>query len=330
MKRTTVILISVFAAVVIALGAIIAWTNHSMQTDVRFSDDSCHAACYPINSGMVTVADGVRMAFDTASPVSTITEADIEKLRSQGYEVKEISTLFFGHNPDDELTFSSVRYEVSLPAPAIDLSMDDSVCSAFAAVIHPEIRLEHLSFIPSTDGVSHLGIDILGKFAIEYSWITGMVTLRDSVPDDYQMFASMKSELSPSSILNPGRRRFIDLEVDNRSNSYLINTSVSRIKLNIPVDDGTLASAHINDPYLLNGHYVNADRELDQIVKIGNRAKYQDIHRSGAKDNSECYFCNPLNMFVSDVVMDLRDNKFYIRKGAKMVSHSPRFGLAAE
>ncbi len=330
MKRKGIIISLIFAGVIALLLAFVYLQNKSFQQDICFSDDSIHEAYYPVNSGMVTVADGVRMLFDTASSVSTITEKDIERLRELGYNVEEKSTLYLGYDPNENLKFRTKRYRVSLPAYSIRLSDGNDFCSLFGPANTNGVFIENLDFILSDDGMSHMGIDIIEKFVVEYSWTTGMVVLRDNVPNHFRAFAEIKTSNTPLDILGAGSKRYINLIVDNRSNDFLLNTAVSRIKLNIPEDDGPKSRRSLRDPYLLNGKYVDAVREFDQLVKIGDRAKYQDIHRSGARDNSEAYFCNPLNMFVNDVVMDFPNNRFLISRGAKMVSHSPGFGLAAE
>lgn len=330
MKRKIIIISLIFAGVIALFLTIVYVQNNSFQEDLHFSENSNHEAYYPVNAGMVTVADGVRMMFDTAASVSSITKEDLERLSELGYKVEEAPTLYVGFGPNEYMKFRTKRYRISLPAYSLRVSEGTDFCTLFGPTNPNEAYIENLDFILSDDGVSHMGIDIIEKFAVEYSWTTGMVVLRDHVPNHFRAFAQIKTDNTPYAILGAGTRRYINLIVDNRPNDFLLNTAISRIKLNIPEDDGPKSRRSFRDPYLLNGKYVDAVREYDQLVKIGDRAKYQDIHRSGARDNSEAYFCNPLNMFVNDVVMDFPNNRLLIRRGAKMVSHSPGFGLASE
>ncbi|MDE6484622.1 MAG: hypothetical protein K2L14_04440 [Duncaniella sp.] len=331
MKKKIVISLIVLVVAVLALGTLISVQSSEFQDGVKFSDDmKVHSAYYPVNGGMITVSPDVRMGFDSASPVSTITRSDLEKLKAAGMDVDSVSTIYIGFDSERQIAFRNRIYQLSIPAPAFEVDPTRSNCTAFSVDYTTPARIENVRFLLSDDGLSRLGMDFIERFAVEYSWATGMIILHDSVPEGFQKFCDIQSEISPVDVvLSPAPQYFLGMEVDGRSNDFLIDTSLSRITINVPVDDGVRARVSYPDPYRFRGDYVDASREPDQLVLIGGRAKYQDIHRSPAVDKGEGYFCNPLNMFVNDVVLDFPGKVFYIRRGSRML-HNPGFGLPAE
>lgn len=316
---------------VVVLGVLIFVQNSKFQDGVKFCENPTErSAFYPVNGGMITVAPDVRMQFDSASPVSTITASDLAKLKAAGMDVDSVSTIYVGFDPNRNLTMATRIYQLSIPAPTFEVDPTRSNCTAFSVDYTCPDRIEHVKFLPSADNISHLGMDFIEHFAVEYSWATGMIILHDSVPSGFQKFSTIEKEIAPIDVIfSPAPQYFLNMEVDGRPNDFLIDTSLSRITINVPVNDGVRARVSYHDPYRFRGSYVKADREPDQLVLIGGRAKYQDIHRSPAVDNGEEYFCNPLNMFVNDVVLDFPHGDFFIRRGSRML-HNPGFGTASE
>lgn len=313
----------------VTLGVLIALQCRSFQSHARFSEGTT-SAYYPINGGMIMVAPDIRMNFDSASPVSGISREDLEKFKAMGVKVDSISTIFLGFSSAHHLRLVNKIYRISLPAPAFDVDPTRSQCTAFSPDYNSGGHIIDVDFVPSVDNNSRLGMDFIKRFVVEYSWATGMIVLHDTVPSGFQKFCDFKEEVSlADKLLSPGGQYFLEMEVDGRPNEFLVDTSISRITINVPENDGVRARYSISDPYLIRNKYVSAMREPDQLVMIGSSAKYQDIHRSDAVDRGERYFCNPLNMFVNDIVLDFNDKKLYIRRGSQML-HPPGFGLPVE
>ena len=331
MKKKIIISFIILLLAVVAFGMLIAFQNNSFQDGVRFSDDTTqHQACYPINGGMIMVTPDVRMFFDSTSPVSTINGRDIAKLEASGVKIDSVSTIFVGLNPDRKLTVARQIYIVALPAPYFDVDPTRSRCTAFFPEYDSCGSIENVKFIRDDSRLSRLGMDFIERFAVEYSWGKSMIILLDSVPDEFQKFADMHREFSPIDVVfSPGPQYFLDLEVDGRRNDFFIDTTLPRITINVPEDDGVKDAGGVPDPYRFRGRYVNAVREPDHLVLIGARAKYQDIHRSSAVNKGERYFCNPLNMVVNDVVLDFPSGNLLIRRGSR-IGHNPGFGLPSE
>ncbi len=329
MKKKIVISLVVLIVALVTLGVLISLQCRSFQSNARFSEGTT-SAYYPINGGMITVAPDIRLCFDSASPVTAISKADLEKFKALGVKVDSISTIFLGFSSAHRLRIVNRIYRISLPAPAFDVDPTRSPCTAFSPDYSSEGRIIDVDFVPSIDNTSRLGMDFIKKFVVEYSWATGMIVLHDAVPQGFQKFSDFKEEISiADKILSPGGQYFLEMEVDGRPNEFLVDTSISRITINVPEDDGVRARVSMSDPFLIRNKYVSAMREPDQLVMIGSSAKYQDIHRSNAVDRGERYFCNPLNMFVNDIVLDFSDKKLYLRRGSQML-HPPGFGLPVE
>ncbi|MDE5785425.1 MAG: hypothetical protein K2H98_02740, partial [Duncaniella sp.] len=205
MKKKIIILFIVLIVAVLALGVLISTQTNSFQDGVRFSDDTpSRDAYYPVNGGMVMVSPDVRMFFDTSSPVSMLSRQDLEKLKADGMDVDSISTLYVGFDADRNLTVATRIYQVSLPAPGFEVDPTRSRCTAFSADYASPGRIENVRFLLSPDNLSRLGMDFIEHFAVEYSWVTGMIILHDVVPEGFQMFSKINKELSVTDgVLSP-------------------------------------------------------------------------------------------------------------------------------
>ena len=88
MKRIIIILCSILAIVVLTYGLL---TALSSQNDLRVELTQGEIGVLPLvdQKVMVEIVPGLRFKFDTGSDISTITEADLERLREMGMSVEK-------------------------------------------------------------------------------------------------------------------------------------------------------------------------------------------------------------------------------------------------
>ena len=150
----------------------------------------------------------------------------------------------------------------------------------------------------------HFGIDIIQRFAVEYLYNNRLIRLHSKRPDGYQDFSDFKASIWPSQSLWPGKRYYIDIEVDNITDSYFIDTGLRQAAVKLPASRAEQSRRRLDEDIIVSQLGVYPAKTNNVWVELGNRAGSQKAFYSD--NDEEPYTVNPINVFTQDLLIDRR------------------------
>lgn len=278
------------------------------QSDLAPVADSSVVASLPVVSSnplTVEVMDGLRFKLDTGSDVSCITASDLDRLRKMGVKIVKRTMPVFGRTSDGSFHGSLDRYVIDLPLTFIT-STPDSSGTGVIKVPDPEhdsvLHDAEFVLVEGKDAVSAFGIDIIQRFAVEYLYNNRLIRLHSKRPDGYQDFSDFKASIWPSHSLWPGKRYYIDIEVDNITDSYFIDTGLRQAAVKLPASRAEQSRRRLDEDIIVSQLGVYPAKTNNVWVELGNRAGSQKAFYSD--NDEEPYTVNPINVFTQDLLID--------------------------
>lgn len=156
--------------------------------------------------------------------------------------------------------------------------------------------------VEGKDAVSAFGIDIIQRFAVEYLYNNRLIRLHSKRPDGYQDFSDFKASIWPSHSLWPGKRYYIDIEVDNITDSYFIDTGLRQAAVKLPASRAEQSRRRLDEDIIVSQLGVYPAKTNNVWVELGNRAGSQKAFYSD--NDEEPYTVNPINVFTQDLLID--------------------------
>lgn len=304
-RKLLLILLGVVIALAAVYSSLFAFSTQGSITPSR--PDSIIASLPVVSSQpfMVEIDSGVRFKFDTGCDYSCITTADLETLRSRGTNIRERMMPTVGRSSNGRITLAWKRYVIDLPLHYYegenqrDLSRDNVLRNVeFVLVDGPEMT-------------SSIGIDLLRHFAIEYLYEKQLMRFHTSRPEGYQDFAVLRASYDPTKMPWPGRRYYMDLQVDHITDRYFLDTGLRKAALKLPSSRGDKTRRRTYHDSLVSGLGVFPARTDDAWVQCGNRAGSQRAFY--CENNEEAYSVNPLNFFTQDILLDFTSSSIALR-----------------
>ncbi len=323
MKRKIIVTILCLLGVVTAL--VFALHSLDTQSDIAPAHETDIIASLPVVATsplQVEVADGIIFKLDTGSDISCISPEDLEKLRSHGVKITEKNLPVIGRNAVGDMAISSTRYVIDLPLEFVTTT-PYSTGSGYTNRRIPgqdniltgaEFVLVDDKEVPST-----IGIDILQNFMVEYLYADQLIRLHASRPDGYQDFASFHPSFWPSHFIWPGKRFYLDLEVDNVTDAYFIDTGLRNIAVKLPMSRAGLSRRRLSDDSLISPLGTFPAKSDNVWVEVGNRAGSQKAFYSD--NGEEPYALNPLNVFTQDLLIDFPAMRMALRPYVTLPRH---------
>ncbi len=313
MKRIIIILCSILAIVVLTYGLL---TALSSQNDLRVEFTQGEIGVLPLvdQKIMVEIVPGLRFKFDTGSDISTITEADLERLREMGMSVEKKFYPVMGRDGDGKTRICFDRYTVSIPLYDYHF-VADSVSGAVRAVAHKATRnvVEGVDFAPSQTGYSVLGIDFIQKFKVAYDYMNGVLRLYNDIPDGYEPFNRLYYSRSLADALWLGRRYYMDMRVNGEMMNFFCDTGIRVAMVKMSPESLPKSSAGFPvDTIVTMVESYPALKNDSEWMEIGSRGGNVIVYYY---DNDEERFAfNPLNLFEQDCMIDFAGGEVYLRR----------------
>ncbi|MCM1028664.1 MAG: hypothetical protein NC342_07400 [Pseudoflavonifractor sp.] len=272
-------------------------------------DTGAPVASVPIISAQpvtVHVAGDIAMKLDTGSDVSCITVDDLERLRSMGAQIHERYLPIMGRGTDGHFKIAAKRLVIDLPLEYYE--RPDTIDADMTPKRRPELdnclRGAEFVLIDGPGEVSGIGIDILRHFTLEYIFDADLLRIHTVNPEGYEPFSSIHFSRWPSHIPWPGRRYYIDLDVDHITDSYFIDTGLRRAALKLPYSRAQMSRRRQHEDSLVSYLGVFHAKTDNAWVECGNRAGSQMAYY--CDNEEESYSVNPFNFFTQDVLIDFR------------------------
>lgn len=296
--------IAVVAAIIVAVYVIALFTLDT-QRSLKPATETDIVASLPIAAWRplrVKVAGDMVFKFDTGSDLSCITPEDLERLKAMGINVRETFRPIVGRGSSDLNKASFKRYVIDLPLDYYEPT--DSAGKRNVRNPNNDNTLLNAEFIlVEKEGErSCLGIDILGRFAVEYLYNSGLIRLHSSRPDGYEDFARLHYSKTPGQGIIPGRRYYLDLDVDHIRDSYFLDTGLRRASIKLP-SGRAVVSRRKQEHDSLESYLGVFEAKTDNAwIECGNRA---GSHLAFYSDNNDEEFSfNPFNFFTQDMLID--------------------------
>ncbi|MCM1348104.1 MAG: retroviral-like aspartic protease family protein [Firmicutes bacterium] len=300
------------ALLVLVLGciAVSRGTQHGFSVE-QLSDET---PLMPL-SGIpycLEVMPGLKLKFDTGADISTLTDADAEKLRQAGYEVKEKFGPIGGRDGYGRTEITARRYTVTLPVGGYVINADSTGKSSLVYSGSPAALLHNVDFQKVESGISTLGLDFLRKFKIECIYNLQAAMLGSTMPQGYQKVIDITRNLHFWDYLWSPIRSYITVNVNQNPNIYLIDTGLQRAAVKKPYSQRNRAKGNLHHDSvksLVNKYDAWVDEEA--WIDFGVRSGTKPVHYY---DNPEDdYQINPLNVFQQDILLDLENAGIYFR-----------------
>lgn len=313
MKRTIIIIACIMAVV-----AMVYWLLCvlSSQDDIRASRSDGQIGVLPFvdQKIMVEPVPGLRFKFDTGSDISTITEADLERLREMGMSVEKKSYPVVGRDGDGKTRMCMQRYTVSLPLYDYQF-VTDTVSGAVSAVASRNSRnvLEGVDFAPSQTGYSVLGVDFIEKFKVAYDFRNGAVRLYMNLPGGYEAFNKLYYSRSVTDGLWLGKRYYMDMRVDGEMRGFFCDTGIREAM--VKMSPSTLSKSVeglLNDTVVTMVANFPALKNDSEWIEIGSRGGMVSVYYYD--NNEEPFAFNPFNLFRQDCLIDFENGMVYLRR----------------
>lgn len=323
MKRRITVLFICLLGVVTAL--VFALHSLDTQSHIAPAHNEDIIASFPVVSTSplrVEVSDGLIFKLDTGSDISSISPDDLEKLRSLGVSITEKPLPVIGRNTVGDLMISSKRYLIDLPLSFVTIYTDSTGSNLIREHIpQSDNLLVGAEFVLTEDNgsPSAIGIDILQKFYVEYLYDNQIIRLHTKRPDGYQDFSNFHASIWPSHFIWPGKRYYLDMEVDNVTDAYFIDTGLRNVSVKLPMSRSGMSRRRLSDDSLVS-HLGSFPAKSDNVwVEVGNRAGSQKALYSDNEE--EPYSLNPMNVFTQDLLIDFPRKTMALRPYVLLPRH---------
>lgn len=322
MKRIITITIYCLLGLGLILGGIVFALN--TQKEMRPERDEVVVGSFPIYGYgpiRIQIAEELIFKLDTGSDVSSITQSDLEILRSMGARISEKNRVVMGRNSTGKFFVEPKRYVIDLPLQFYE-ALPDSTGKEFKKVHIPEkdnVLVGAEFVVVDDDAISSLGVDILENFALEYLYNAQLIRLHTRRPEGYQDFANFRKSFWPSHTLFPGERYYVDLDVDNVTDSYFIDTGLRRIAIKLPASRAAKSRRRLADDVLVSYRGTFPAKTDNVWVEVGNRAGSQKAYYSDTRE--EAYSINPFNVFTQDLLIDFPSMSLALRPYVTLPRH---------
>lgn len=320
MKKILLILFAIIIVAATSSAVLIHHNGVTRQSEVKFDaiggSNSFPAGCFPLDSTMTVVelSRGLRFRICSASSLSAIDCATIERLKKLGCRVDSNSTVLAGRTADNGTELYHKSYTVDIPLTAYT-TIDSTKELAPIEVRHGEKRfIRNVQFVEALPGESNsFGTDFLDHYVLEFLRDYNALVFNEYAPAGYEMSGSFFLRKGLREYICAGSRYYLDMKVDHVPFTFLINTGLDEVTLKIP-------SEHLlyrNDDTSSHKIYSDADGELDATVdrnawcEFGNRAGGRRVYYYN--DRKERFEINPQTFFNQDIVLDFRNNCLYLR-----------------
>ncbi len=317
MKR--IIIPTIFVCII----AVIGWLNHnnaSSQSDAYLEKKVKTLGEFPVINSLLTPAYDLTFSIDTGCDLSMITPASIQKLKDNGMSVDSTFCPVFFRDRKGEIGFTTKRYIVSFPIQRWDISMTKE--GKFFYTRPEDKKLENVmhnvNFIPATDDVDVLGLDIMRKCIVEYNFVKGTVALHLEMPKDYKELSPLYAERDFASILGCGNRYYMSINIAGRLNDFIVDSSLDLVHVKMPAEDSIYSHSALTERSVLtsNGMVIKSKINESEWAHVGDRAGLVSVNYYN--DGSEDYAVNPFSFSMQDVVIDFPN---------KLICYHPRFDI---
>ena len=322
MKRKYTVLITL-CLVIFAIAVVYRLVNMhhpTITTEPGISGEQ--VAIYNVSpDGIITVNDSLRFRFDTGTASSTITKDDIRRLRNMGIKVTSRKFPVVARSAfDEDIFLAKGSFLVDIPFYTMRHYNDHAHYGHYESTGKLAGYLKDMIFLPAeeTDTISTIGIDMLEHFTVEISEANKAVTLRLSVPDNYQYVMDLERSRSVFGSLSDAHRFYMPITVQNRKNSYRIDTGLQSAELKLVADDSVRANCPLRTVMLSTARGVAPAKYAESIwVKLGDRQGSYGAHYSD--EGIDDYAINPLNFFDQDIVIDFPGRRFYLHPRSNLI-----------
>ncbi len=280
---------------------------------------------FPANpDGIITINDSLRFRFDTGSSASTLIKDDARRLRNMGIDVEVRKFPVVSRTTLDEKFYIAKGTVITkIPYYYMRHIKDSAHHGHYESTGKIAGYIENLAFLPApeTDTISTLGIDMIEHFIVEMSKANKAITLRTSVPDDYQYEMDLKRPISLFGLISDSHRYYMPLRVQNHAATYRIDTGIALSQLKMPAADSLQVHIKLQDVMLSTPRGVAPAKYADSVwVGLGNRQGSYSAHYTD--EGEDDYAINPLNFFKQDVVFDFPGKKFYMHPISNLITPS--------
>lgn len=317
MKKFYISALVVVVIVALLCGGCVMVTR-STQSDIALENrEKAECDLMPLSGVpyMLEVAPGVQFKFDTGADCSVLNVKDAERLRELGYEVNESFGPMMGRDGFGDYNCSLKRYTVTLPIGGYGVEIDSTGHESLKYSGAPSAVLRNVDFLPTEDGISTLGIDVLSKFKVECVYRLGAVVFHDELPSGYNKFVDMQRNIHLTDFLWSPIRSYIIVSVNQHPNLYLIDTGLQRAAIKKPssqtrVNKHTLRRDTIHTMHHAYEAFVDDEAWVDCGTRSGTKKVFY------YENSEDDYQINPLNVFQQDMVIDFENSGIYFRPTA--------------
>lgn len=310
-RKIQLILVGIVVAVAAIYSSLFALNTQGSIAPVR--PDTVIASLPVLSSQpfLVEIDKGVTFKFDTGSDYSCITQADLDTLRTRGAKITERIIPTVGRNVFGRYNLAWKRYVIDLPLHFYVTSDDPDSVGVYHHEPSRDNVLRNAEFILVDGSESSIGIDLMRHFAVEYLYEKQLMRFHSGRPEGYQDFAVLRTSHNPAKTPWPGRRYYMELQVDHITDQYFLDTGLRKAALKLPNSRGEKTRRRTYHDSLVSSFGVFPARTDDVWVQCGNRAGSQLAFY--CENNEEPYSVNPLNFFTQDILLDFTTSSIALR-----------------
>lgn len=322
MKLRT-ILFAVIGLIILCLGSIV-FLSRSTQRSLKF-DNELAGGFIPVpfkgKPYTVELMPGLNFKFDTGADISSISQADLEKIRAMGYDVEEKFYPVVGRDGYGSFIFTAKRYTVSLPVGEYEARKDSAGVETLAYTGRVKNVIRKVDFAATDEPMSSFGLDFLKSFKFEWKPELEALALRNDIPADYHKIASMQKNVHLLDNFWSGDRCYVILSVNQHPHIFLLDTGLQDTSVKLPMRD----SVHVHSE--LRTDSVRTMRSTF-VVRVDDKGWVDIGSRSGTRrvyyyDNVEDdYQFNPFNAYKRDLLIDLDGLGIYFSAGTSGIADS--------
>lgn len=312
------------SVLLVVMIAIAGWLNYNVRTsqkEISLDKKTCYLGTFPMINSLISTAHDIPFLIDTGTDLSMLKHRAIAILKAKGYMVDSVFCPVFYRNNKGNICFATKRYIVDLPLAKWYVVKGDNGAVYYKCDSSTNTNvMRRVNFIPATDDVNVIGLDLLRNIVMEYRVDQGAVSFFTQCPEGYQKLAALDRKGSLANLLGCADRYTVRMELGGNKHDYFVNTTLDLVHMKHPLSDTITSTSPLYTHVVLTPHgtLLKARISPKEWLTLGQRSGTSTVSYF---DDDEDYAINPMRLFSQDVVLDFHKKYLYLRPQYDMAGY---------